>query len=229
MSLYKIIKEAYVKANQQDFIRSVQQQNYRKWQQYWFQYWFLALVLNDALKENLALLRVQSPSLPKYLMPFKYEAQNWMDFSYTIKRNLQNTPNSENAVLSREVEMILTEFFSISGFSNFEVLCSENTYNYDVTIHAFDEFCLGRTSTPGVGEIFYDDKLYNRYTNTYGMYNIKFHNGGTCGGLYIGKQFYLYHDGVWSKTEVALNDEGFMILTHTKVYLDNYVGYIARI
>ena len=143
MNLYKIIKEAYVKANQQDFLRTVQQQNYRRWQQYWFQYWFLALVLNDALKENIALLRVQPPSVPKFLMPFKYNPENWSNFSYTIKRNMQNNPKSENAVLPREVEMILTEYFSICGFANFEVLCREDTYNYDVTIHTFDDFCLG--------------------------------------------------------------------------------------
>lgn len=229
MSLYKIIKEAYAKANQQDFLHAIQQQNYRRWQLYWFQYWFLALVLNDGLKESVSLLRVQPPSVPKFLMPFDYNPRNWMDFSYTVKRNLQNTPNSENAVLPREVEMILAEYFSVCGFSNFEVLCSENTYKYDVTIHTFDDFCFGHILTPDIGEIIYNDKLYNRYTNTYGMYSIEFHNGGTCGGLYIGKQFALYHDGVWSKTEIALDDKGFLVLGHTKQRLDRYLGYIARI
>lgn len=73
MSLYKLIKEAYVNAEQQEFFRTLQQQNNLKWQQYWFDYWVLALILDNALKANIALIKVQPPIETRFLLPLDYK------------------------------------------------------------------------------------------------------------------------------------------------------------
>lgn len=229
MSLYKTIKEAYVKANQQDFIRSIQQENRLKWEQYWFKYWLLALVLDNALRANVELLKVHPPTVTRLLRPLDFNPKNHVDFIYVVDRNTQNTPESDNAVLPREVIIRLTKYFNACGFFGFQVWCKEDTYNYHVAIHIFDNFRRGNTLLNGVGTIIYDETQYNSATNAYGMYNISLHSGGTCGGLYVGKQFELYHDGVWSKTVVAVDDKGFLILSHTKQRLDRYLDYFARI
>ncbi len=228
-SIYKSIKKSFADAKAHEEFVAMQNRNRIIKKLYWRQYWFVALVLNEAVKANHSSLKIIECSEIVLLYSEDFISKNINEFWFVLEKSPQNTQMSDIPILPHEVIKKLEKYFKACRFTNFKIFCNEDTDNYYIFFRRLECFEFGHPLTSGMGEIFFNEKLFNPYTNMYGMYDIAFYNGGTCGGLKEGMKFFVYNNGIWSETGIDSEIPQFQKLTLTGNYVDNYVGWTARI
>jgi hypothetical protein len=206
------------------------------WGKYKEDNWRIALMLMEAVTEYPTAYKVQTPSSLVLLVPKNHTPKDLNEFAFELWRLSSNDPNSDSAVLPREVEMLLTDYLSKCGFKGFKVECTQDTYKYYIKIRRLDGFCMGKPLTPGLGEIVFTQQtkmcgmygVYNRL-GVYGTYEIALFNGGSSGWFLPNSVLWIYQGGLWHKSGIDYDDNCCPYLKNIGKYLDDVVGCIARL
>jgi hypothetical protein len=167
-------------------------------------YWNVALVVWEIIQANASLMKILPQKEPKWLQPPQYFIRDENNFDFILYRVHTNVPQCDGAVTRHEIVKIIKRYLQQCDFGNFDVDCTENVYNYFVTIRGFDGgIQMGKPMSNKIGVLFvnqFSDYLVNSIITAF---DIKFFDGSNYGFIRDNIVLSLYHAGQFLKTSTT--------------------------
>jgi hypothetical protein len=216
VGLFEKAVEAWKKADRHEQHIASQQRLREALQRYQMRYWQIALILWEVICANQMALKVIPQKFPKQLATQNYNnPKSFNRFDFKLKRTPGNTPCSDTAVLTREVEKFICNELLSLNFTGVNVKCEEDTYYYYLTITG-NNLMIGRPMSPRIGRLFINRFYDADYDLFYLAYDVQY-STSTYGGIKDGATITLYSEGELIQSRTMRDPMGNIFLSRTPV------------